>query len=367
MAGDLAGGVGDVHDLGRRGAVLAAEDAVPEPEVERGADHDDEVAAAERLAAGLGDQQRVAAGTTPRPMPLVIVGMPADSTKRSAASSARSAHTSVPRISTGREADGQQLGDLGDRVAVGLLRRGRGPTAGAGPEAELKNSSIGTSTNDRAAVRRAGGGERVVHAVEHVAGGVEGAGRLRDRRDDRRLVELLQAAAAPAVGRRATADDDHRRAGELGLGDRAEAVGDARAGGEHGEPGHPGQLAGGLGGERRGLLVAYVEQPHRRVGLDRAVVHREHVRAGQGEHRLDPVGAGDGDGELAGVPAQLRLVGGGVVGHGRRLLAGINRRTDRSGLRCGEEVRVGALQASTSTEQQVGAHVGWSRREASCR
>ena len=44
-------------------------------------------------------------------------------------------------------------------------------------------------------------------------------------------------------------------------------------------PGHPGQLAGRLGGERRGLLVAHVEQPHRRLGLDRAVVHREDVGA----------------------------------------------------------------------------------------
>ena len=72
-------------------------------------------------------------------------------------------------------------------------------------------------------------------------------------------------------------------------------------GGEHGEPGDPGQLAGRLGGERRGLLVAYVEEPHRRVGLDRAVVHREDVRAGEREHRLDAVRPRDGDGELAGV------------------------------------------------------------------
>ena len=82
-------------------------------------------------------------------------------------------------------------------------------------------------------------------------------------------------------------------------------------GGQHGEPGHPGQLAGGLGGERRGLLVAHVEQPHRRVGLDRAVVHREDVRAGQREHGLDAVRPGDGDGELAAVAARCSL------GHGR--------------------------------------------------
>ena len=114
---------------------------------------------------------------------------------------------------------------------------------------------------------------------------------------------------------RATADDDHRRPRELGLGDGADAVGDARAGGQHGEPGHPGQLAGGLGRERGGLLVAYVEQPHRRLGLHRAVVHREDVGAREREHGLHAVGARDGDGQLAGVALELSA-------HARRLLGG---------------------------------------------
>ena len=62
MLGDLAGGVGEVHDPGGSSAVLAAEDAVAEPEVERGADHDHQVGAGQGLPAGLGHQQRVTAG-----------------------------------------------------------------------------------------------------------------------------------------------------------------------------------------------------------------------------------------------------------------------------------------------------------------
>ena len=58
---DLPGGVGEVHDPGRLGAVLAAEDAVAEPEVERGAGDHDQVGATEGLPARLGDQQRVPA------------------------------------------------------------------------------------------------------------------------------------------------------------------------------------------------------------------------------------------------------------------------------------------------------------------
>ena len=80
-------------------------------------------------------------------------------------------------------------------------------------------------------------------------------------------------------------------------------------------PGSPGQLAGRLGRERRRLLVPDVEQPHRGVGLDGAVVHREDVGAGEREHRLDAVGAGHRDGQLTGVAGQLERVG--SSGHDR--------------------------------------------------
>ena len=89
--------------------------------------------------------------------------------------------------------------------------------------------------------------------------------------------------------------------------DRADAVGDAGAGGEHGQAGGAGELGGGLGREHRGLLVPYVDQAHRRVGLDRAVVEREDVRAGQREHRVDAVLLGGRHGELAAVTLDASL------------------------------------------------------------
>ena len=237
-------------------------------------------------------------------MPLVSVGTPRASTRRSAASSAWSAHTSVPRIRSGCR-------DSASRPAIRATSSWSGSSgaatapADAGPDAELKNSSIGMSTytgprcEDRATVKASS------KPAATSAGGVEGARLLGDRRDDRQVVDLLQGAAAPAVGRGATAHDDHGGAGELGLRDRGDPVGDAGAGREHGESRHPGQLAGRLGGERRGLLVAYVEQAHRRLGLDRSVVHREHVRPREGEHGLHAVGPGDGDRQLAAVSGDL--------------------------------------------------------------
>ena len=311
MARDLAGGVGDVDDL-REGAVRvlvrAAEGAVAEAEVERGADDDDEVGAGQRGAAGLGDERAVAAGDHAAAHP---VGQGRDA---EVLDEAQRGGLGVVGPDVGAEDQhgpprrGEQPGDGLDRVGVGLdagaLARSDG--AGRGVEEGVHRHV----DEDRAAVARAGEGEGLVDAGGDVAGGHEGLRRLGDRRDDRRLVELLQRAGAPAVLRGAAADDDHRGAGELGLGDGADAVGDARAGGEDGEAGDAGELAGGLGGEGGGLLVAHVEQAHRRalallLRLHRAVVHREDVGAGQGEHRLDAVGAGDVDGQLAAVAGDL--------------------------------------------------------------
>ena len=78
-------------------------------------------------------------------MPLVRVGMPSASTRRSAASSAWSAHTSVPRISSGCRDSASRPATRGHVVTVRLEHRGGAP-ADAGPEPELKNSSIGMST-----------------------------------------------------------------------------------------------------------------------------------------------------------------------------------------------------------------------------
>ena len=145
---DLAGGVGDVHDPGRRGAVLAAEDAVAEPEVQRRADHDDQVGAAERRAAGLGDQQRVAAGDDAAAH---AVGDRRDA-RRPRRSAARPPRRRRPRrrcrgsAPAARRA-GEQPGDPRRARRRRARRRAARRRPGAGPDAELKNSSIGTSTN----------------------------------------------------------------------------------------------------------------------------------------------------------------------------------------------------------------------------
>ena len=94
---------------------------------------------------------------TPRPMPLVMVGTPIASTKRSAAASAQSAQTSVPRISSGRAAPASSPAIRSTASLSGSAPR-PAPTTGTEPVPTLKNSSIGTSTyvgprwDDRAAV-----------------------------------------------------------------------------------------------------------------------------------------------------------------------------------------------------------------------
>ena len=240
-------------------------------------------------------------GMTPRPIPLVIAGMPVPSTSRQ-----RGLLGAVGPDVGAEDQDrllraAQQVGDLLDRVGVrGLAPRTlAGRQAAGGRVVELVHRDV---HEHRAAVRGARQGERLVDPAEHVAGRHQCARLLRDGGEDRRLVELLEGTGAPAVLRRPAADDDHRRAGELGLGDRGGAVGDARSRGEHGQPRDAGELAGGLGGERGGLLVPDVEQPHRRLagsGVDGGVVHREDVGAGEREHRLDPVRASHGHGQLA--------------------------------------------------------------------
>jgi hypothetical protein len=113
------------------------------------------------------------------------------------------------------------------------------------------------------------------------------------------MVELLERAGAPPVGRCPAAHHDQGGAAELRLGDGADAVGDAGAGCEYGETRLAGQLAHRLGGERGSLLVPDVDDPHRRVGGHRSVVHREDVGPREREHHLDAVLAGHRHGVLA--------------------------------------------------------------------
>ncbi len=317
MPGHLAGGVREVHDLRRGRAVLAAEDAVAEPEVQGRADDHDQVGGAQRLAARLGDQQRVAAGDDAPAHPVGDHGDTGllDEAQRGLLGPVGPHVGAEHQHRAGR--GGEQCADLGQRVRVGLEPlpgAHRGTVDGRLVE-ELVHRHV---EEGRPAVRGAGHPEGLVDGPRDLGDLVHGAAQLRHRREQRRVVELLQRAHAPAVGRRTAADHDERRPAERRLRDRADAVGDPWAGGEHGEAGDAGQLADRLRGEHRRLLVPHVEDPHRRVGLDRAVVHREDVGAGQREHRVHAVRRRDGDGVVATVALATRCgVGRGLgdVGH----------------------------------------------------
>ena len=176
-AGDLAGGVGDVHDLrGRRlrpcrrrrrsraGSPAACRPRRPgrPPPSAR--------------AAGLGDQQRVAAG---HDAAAHAVGERRDA-ERPRRSAARPPRRRRPTRRCRGSAPGGRRRRAGRRSRSSASGSGSAPRERAdgrapGPRRELKNSSIGTSTNTGPRCGDAGGGERLVHAAEHVAGGREGA------------------------------------------------------------------------------------------------------------------------------------------------------------------------------------------------
>src|SRR5258705_110004 len=71
----------------------------------------------------------------------------------------------------------------------------------------------------------------------------------------------------------------------------------------------PGGGPGGAPPRNPGRLpVPHVKRPHRRVRLDRAVVEREHVPAGQGEHRAHARAARGGPRVRTAVPGWFLLL-----------------------------------------------------------
>ena len=288
-----------MHDGG--GRVLRAERAVAQPEVQRHADHDHQVGLGERERAGPGDQQRVAAwqhaarlAVRDHREPQCLRARPGGDVR-----------AAEPDVGAEHE-DGavrrrEQRGDPGHVLGVGLGRREQGSVRevyGCLAVDRLQREV----DEDRAAVRGRRQAERLVDRGGDVGDGVLGPRALGDRGEQRHVVHLLQRALAPQVVGGAAAEHDDRGAVEPGGGHRAHAVGDPGARRDHGEAGGPGEPRGALGGEHGGLLVPHVDQAHRRVGLDRAVVQREHVPAGEGEHGRHAVPLRDRDGVGARVP-----------------------------------------------------------------
>ena len=314
MGRELVGAVHDVHHRSRCGAVLAAELAVAEPEVQRRADHDDDVGLAERPAPGPGDE----------------LGVPA---RHDAATHPVGDHRAAERLRAPR---GRLLGAAGPHVRAQhehrVVRLAQRPHGGGQlllvrlgvrrglHRRDVRQGAAGEQhvhrdvDEHRSAVRRGGERERLVHTGGDGVDLPDGGGVLGDRREQRDVVHLLQAAAAPAPRRCAPAEEHDGGAVEVGGGHRRDRVGDTGSRGRHGEPRPARQLRGGLGGEDGGLLVPHVEQPQRGLELHRRVVHREHVRPGEGEHGADPVRRSDPRDLLPAVPLGALVVG--LVAHG---------------------------------------------------
>ena len=264
MRRDPARRVGHVHHPGRR--VLRPERAVPEPEVERRSGHDDQVGLAQRHRPGPGDQQFVTAGQHPAGLPVGDHGQPQflrrlpGGVLGAAQPHVRPQHQDRP---PGRP---QQGGDLVDVRGVG----GRGRPGGSSRRQVRLGLAVDRLERDveehRAAVRAHRQPEGLVDRRPHLRRVVLGPGALGDRGEQRRMVHLLQAARAPAVVGRAPGQHHHRRAVEPRGRHRADRVGHARPGGDHGQSRRPGQPRGRLRGEDGGLLVPHVHQPQRRFG-----------------------------------------------------------------------------------------------------
>ena len=82
---------------------------------------------------------------------------------------------------------------------------------------------------------------------------------LAERRGDQHLALLLEGAHAAAIGLRGAADQDHRPAVLLRVGETGEAVDDAWAGHRDAHAGPARQVAVGPGRVGRGLLVAHAD------------------------------------------------------------------------------------------------------------
>ena len=138
VPGQPGGGVDEVHDRcrGARVGILAPEGTEPEPEVQRGPDHHDEVGRTQGATAGAGDEERML-GQHTASIPLAMVGTPWASTNVQACCSAPSSHTSEPRTTTGRTASPSRRATR-SRSAGSASWRGIGAAVGTVTSARAK-------------------------------------------------------------------------------------------------------------------------------------------------------------------------------------------------------------------------------------
>ena len=295
-----------MDDLRRRGPALSAEPAVAEPEIERRSGHDHQVGLAERDRARPGHQQRMpgredaAALAVGDHRQLQLLG-------RRPGGQLSAVQPDVRAKDEDRPAGGaEEPGDAADRRRVRLVRGrrasrssgvwGRGRTGagpcgagpGAGPAFGGAEQRLQTRVQEHGpAVPGAGQAEGLGYGRTDGGRLVHGPGALGDRGQQRRVVQFLQPARAPAAVRGPAGQHNEGRSVEMGGCHRTDPVGDARAGSQHGQARLPRQARGCLGGEHGRLLVPDIDDRHWRIGSHSAVVEREDVPARQREHGLD--------------------------------------------------------------------------------
>jgi len=128
----------------------------------------------------------------------------------------------------------------------------------------------------------------LVEVAQDVVRGTERACAARDRPQDRHVINALKRAEVVLLHRRTAADEQHRYALELRVGDGGDAVGDARAGGGERDTDLAGQHRVAVCHVHGGAFVAHVDDAH--AALCEPVPDRLDVPALQAVHSVHALG-----------------------------------------------------------------------------
>ena len=131
------------------------------------------------------------------------------------------------------------------------------------------------------------GADRLLDIEGNPPGVLDRVGEFAVGRGELDLVFLLERAHAVLIDGRGAADQDHRPAVLLGIGEAGKRVDDARPGDREARARPPGQVAGGLRGIGRRLLVAHADIFY--ADLLRRLRDRLHRKADDAEHVFDAV------------------------------------------------------------------------------
>ncbi len=236
--------------------------AVSEAEVERGAEDQHEIRMGQRPAAGMGERRGVAHRECPPPG-----AVHEDGDAGGVGEGRQRLSGVVPVDAAAREHDrplgaGDERGESGDVGRVGqpgrtmhVARRDRGEPILDRLEQEIHGNlhehrprASGESGPDRGR-QDLGDPARLRHRPRA----------LRDRAEQRHLLDVLEGAAAAEGLRRRAADQEQRTAGARGVGDARHGVGDARAGRHHRDADAACQPRVGVAGVGSRLLVPHVD------------------------------------------------------------------------------------------------------------